>query len=155
LGLFRGRNGRHFRLAGHGWVRNHAVERHQAAFVGTIVGIDAALEAVELRAKVLDSHPHGQSASGHLESEVVALDVDPELGLGFAETALEPVGVNQAIDEEALLGEHGLPAHIIVGGQGGELVAILAGDDLAVGVDASVESIEAGDFLAPQSTWPG
>ena len=81
--------------------------------------------------------------------------IPPVQGFGFAEAAELPLVVGERIDQDALLGEGGLPALVVLFGEAIKRGGIFAGNDLAFGVHAGFEGIEAGDGLAPKSTRTG
>ena len=99
-------------------------------------GIQAALEAGE----IVPAH-----AGPGPVSRVV---MPPEVGFGFAQAAELPIVVDESIDQDAMLGERGLPALVVLFGEVVEPGGIFAGDGLGFGVNAGLEGIEAGDGLA-------
>jgi hypothetical protein len=126
-----------------------ALQLSEGAVKGALGGIDPALEEMELMIR-----PGGDLAErGVLVQSVegfrgVGELVSPELGLGAAEAAELPIGADEVIDEDAFGGSGRLPLEVIVAGEGFELGAVLAGDDLRFGFDAGFECVEARDGLS-------
>jgi hypothetical protein len=131
------------RLVGAGGLQACEAGKGAVEVAGT--GIDAALEAGE--GFRLGGCGLGERAV-LVGVQPVLLVKDPELGLGFMEAAEEPIGVDEGIDEAALLGSGGLEALEIFGGEGFEIGGIFAGNDERLGVDAGLQRIHAGGGLA-------
>jgi hypothetical protein len=77
-----------------------------------------------------------------------------EVGLRAVQPAAEPVATDEGIDEVAFDG--GLRAELVLVfvGEAFEIRLVFAGDDGVAGVDAMLESVEAGRFLASGGTRP-
>jgi hypothetical protein len=72
----------------------------------------------------------------------------PELGFHFAKAAGHPLGGDEGIDKEALLGSGGAEARVVFVGEGFQSVRILARNDVGLGIDAGFEGVEARGGLA-------
>ena len=107
--------------------------------------IDAALEAGELVAGFAEG-------DGEVDVEDSVGDVGeallPELGFDAAEAAEEPFGIDEGVDEHALLGGGGMEAVVILVGEGFEAAGGFVLDDVGTGVDAGFESVHRGAGLA-------
>jgi hypothetical protein len=103
-------------------------------------GIDAALKAGELLTVL------GEDAA---EGPIVNVEGPlPEVGFDGAETAEEPIAIDEGVDEETLLGGGGLEALVIFGGEFLEGCRGFALDDLGFSVDAGFECVHGGSGLA-------
>jgi len=128
-----------------------AAELSEGAVERALGGVDAALEAGE---GVLLGHEGAAQGLVHvlfvpfgpiilfLESAL------PGFRLGFAETAEEPVGGDQGVDEDGLFGARGLEAFVVAGFQSVEVLGFLAADDLRFGVDAGFEGVHGREGFA-------
>ena len=117
-----------------------AAELLECGVVVALGGVDAALEAGEFVALL---------GVGLAEGDVE--DVEsflPELGFDGAETAEEPLAIDEGVDEQALLWGGGAEAVVILAGQGGEGGGVFATDELRLGVDAGFEGVHGGAGLA-------
>jgi hypothetical protein len=65
----------------------------------------------------------------------------PELGFDAAEAAEEPFGIDEGVDEHALLRGGGMEAVVILVGEGFEAGGGFVLDDVGTGVDAGFESV--------------
>jgi hypothetical protein len=117
----------------------------EGAVVGAVGGIEAALEAGEGAGAV----------GGHVADGVVLIDVDggldfvpPDLGFGATEAAELPIGGDEGIDQEALLGCLGMEAVVVVEDEGFEVFGVFTGDDGRLGVNAGFEGVHAGGGFA-------
>jgi hypothetical protein len=129
-----------------------ALKLIEGAVVVALGRIDAALEAGEGVAAAIEGLAErtflvGREEGGHF--------VGPELGFDLAIAAEEPLGLDEGIDEERLLGGVGVEAVVVIEGEGFEILGGLAGDDLGAGVDAGFEGVETGDGLALGSAGAG
>lgn len=153
----RGRGGKG---RGAGWLRSpgregirlaalgiQALEFFEGAVVVAVGGIDAALEAGELLATVVEAQAHEALRVRFPDLRFLHFAL-PELGFGLAEAAEEPLAIDEGIDQEALLGGGGLPTLLVFGGEGLEIGGVLAANDLRFGVNAGLDGVEAGDGLA-------
>jgi len=124
----------------------------QGAAVGALDGIAAALEAGEGLLAAFEG-----VAVGLLFRNGAALEVGefgfPELGLGFAEAAEEPLGIDEDIEQGALGGGLGLEFGEVVAGEGGQGGGVLAADDLGLGVDARFQGVLGSGGLALGKAW--
>jgi hypothetical protein len=122
-----------------------ALQFFERAIVRALGGIDAALQASEGVEPALED----------MTKRVVVIDAvflflsfvgmkSPELGLDATQTAKLPIGVHERIDQETLERTVGLELPMVIGGERFEGSGIFAGDDLRFGVDAGLESVEAG-----------
>ena len=103
-------------------------------------GIDAALEATEVAGVMFEG-----------STEVVLVGVEgalgsfdgsfPHMGFGAAKAAEHPVGVDEDVDVEALVGSGGVEASVVVGGEGFEVGGGFSGDDFGFGIDAGFEGV--------------
>jgi len=104
--------------------------------VVALVGVDAALVTGEFV---------GVLGEDVAEGDVV--DVDdalPELGLDDAETAEEPLAIDEGIDEHGPLGGGGAEAVVIFADEFLEVGPDFAANELGFGVDAGFEGIHGG-----------
>jgi len=74
--------------------------------VVAVGGIDAALEAGELLATVVEAQAHEALRVRFPDLRFLHFAL-PELGFGLAEAAEEPLAIDEGIDQEALLGVAG------------------------------------------------
>jgi hypothetical protein len=118
--------------------------------VGAVGGVDAALETCEDVAVALVNVRHFEAFDGVVKALDVVL---PELGFEGAETALEPLGSDESVDQGAHFGGGGLVAAVVFGGEESESRGVFAGDDLGLSVDAGFQGIEADCGLALDGGW--
>ena len=126
--------------SGCGFFGLEAAELVEGIMVVALGGIDAALEAGEFV---------GLLGEDLAEGDVV--DVDdalPELGLDDAETAEEPLAIDEGIDEHGPLGGGGAEAVVIFADEFLEVGPDFAANELGFGVDAGFEGIHGGVGLA-------
>ena len=125
-------------------------EGHEGAMVRALDGVDAALETFEGVAVAL-------VGLGCLEALLLPEktgDVElEELGFEGAEAALHPLGGDQGIDQGADFGSGGLVAVMVLSSEERESRGIFAGDDLGLGVNAGLQSIEADSGPALSGAW--
>ena len=123
-----------------------ALQLGESTVEGTLGGIDAALEEVELLVGAGDDLAERSCLAESTEG-VRGIDefVSPELGFRATETAKLPIGADEFVDEGAFGGSGRLPLEVVVAGEGFELAGNLAGDDLRFGFDAGFERVEAGN----------
>jgi hypothetical protein len=81
--------------------------------------------------------------------------VFPEVGLGAEEAAQDPFVADERVNLEALLGSEGLETGDVLILERGKFVAVLADDELRVGVEAGFECVLGGDGLALGSARAG
>jgi hypothetical protein len=106
--------------------------------VSALDALAAALQAGEaLRGTLEGSAEHFVRVTVRDTRELVF----PEMGLGFAETAEQPLGIDEDIDKGALGGGLGLVVEEVLGGQGVEGRGVFATDDLGFTVDARFQGI--------------
>ena len=120
--------------------------------VVAVGGVDAALEAGEIVGVVVEGLADLDFVVGPEGVEGALL---PELGLADAKTAEEPFGVDEGVDEHALLGGGGVEAAVVFRLEGFEVGGFFAADDLGFGVDAGFEGIHAGGRFALGSVGAG
>ena len=122
-----------------------ALEFLEGVAVVAVGGVDAALEAGEFVAVAV---------AGLAKSDLVVEPPGgertflPDLGFDDAESAEEPFGVDEDVDEHTLLGGGGAEALVILGFEGFEVGEVFAADDLGFGVDAGFQGIHAGSGFA-------
>jgi len=112
--------------------------------VGAAGGIDAALEAFEVVAVVGVGLGEDDRIFGL--PEVIDLLV-PDLGFDGAEAAEEPFALDHGVEEGARGGAGGAVVVEVFVAEGGEVVVVLAEDDLGFGVDAGFKGVPAGGGL--------
>jgi hypothetical protein len=131
-----------------------ALELLERALEVSLGGVDAVLEAGEDFSFLI--------VDGAAEENEVFLTVGflavfgtadfdiavPELGFGATEAAENPVGVDEDIDEAALVGNIGLKTVGVAGGEGLEVDGIFALNDFGFGIDAGGEGIQPGNGFA-------
>ena len=122
-----------------------ALEILEGVAVVALGGVDAALEAGELVGVFTVGLAEGDFVVGFEGGKRAFL---PKLGFDDAETAEEPIGVDEGVDEHALFGGGGVEAVVIFGFEGFEVGGFFAADDLGFGVDAGFEGIHAGGGFA-------
>ena len=120
----------------------------ESVAVVTVGGVDAALEAGEAV---------GVQAEGRRQAQVVDLlrAFVPEVGFADAEAAEEPFGIDEGIDEHALLRSGGKEAIMVLRFESFEVGLEFAADDLRFGVDAGFEGIHGGAGLALRGAGSG
>ena len=125
----------------------------EGAVVGALGGIDAALQAGEGIAVVVEDLAQRRrfTAGNLLAGDLMG----PQIGLDTAETAELPVGGDEGIDEEALEGGGGLELAVVFREEGFELGGIFPGNDLRLGIDTGLERVETGDGFALRSAGAG
>jgi hypothetical protein len=74
--------------------------------------------------------------------------VSPEFSFDAAETAGDPIGGDEDIDQIRLFGGGGSPALVVAIGEGLEFPGIFAADDFAFGVDAGLKCVHGRSCLA-------
>jgi hypothetical protein len=112
-----------------------ALELIEGAVVVALGRIDAALETGEGIGAAIEGLAERTFLVGREEGGQF---VGPELGFDLVVTAEEPLGLDEGIDEERLLGGFGVEAVVVIEGEGFEVFGRLAGDDLGAGVDAGL-----------------
>jgi hypothetical protein len=133
----------------------YRVEFFEGGAGGALEGVEAGLDAEEAFFEGLEAVGEGVlTGQDHetilfFEVVVVALEVvGVEVGLGEAETADEPLVVDEGIDEVSLARGDGLELGVVFGGEAGEGFGIFAADDMGFGMKAGLESVKAGDGFA-------
>jgi hypothetical protein len=129
-----------------------ALELIEGAMVVALGRIDAALETGEGIAAAIEGQAERTFLVGREEGGQF---VGPELGFDLVVAAEEPLGLDEGIDQERLLGGGGAEAVVVIEGEGFEILGGLAGDDPGAGVDAGFEGVETGDGLALGSAGAG
>jgi hypothetical protein len=116
---------------------------------GTLAGTASAVEApLEL------AEGFGLMAGGLAEGifviglKGVAVVVCPELGFGGTEAALEPLAVDEVVDEGAGFGGGGMVALVVLGDEEFEIGESFGREDEGLGVDAGFEGVHGGSGLA-------
>ena len=113
--------------------------------VVALVGVDHALEALQGTAAAVE----GLAERSLLAEDFGALYLaDKDLSFDNGESAEGPGGADEGVDLVAMLGECGLEALVVFGGESVELGVIFAGDDEGLGVDAGFQGIHGGAGLA-------
>jgi hypothetical protein len=126
-----------------------ASEFLEGALIIALGGVHAVLEAGEsLACHIIGSASERQEVLIAVAGSAGLGIPVPELGFDAAEAAEGPLGVDEDVDEAALLGGVGEEAVVVVGGEGFEVGGIFAGDDLRGGVDAGFDGVEAGGGFA-------
>ena len=115
-----------------------ALEILEGVAVVALGGVDAALEAGELVGVFTVGLAEGDFVVGFEGGKRAFL---PKLGFDDAETAEEPIGVDEGVDEHALFGGGGVEAVVIFGFEGFEVGGFFAADDLGFGVDAGFQGV--------------
>jgi hypothetical protein len=117
----------------------------EGSLVISLGGGNAVLEAGEdFAAVVTDGAAEGEEVFG--AARLAPLHVlFPELGFGAAEAAEGPLGVDEDIDEGALLWGAGVEAIVVGSGEGFEIGSVFVADGFGFGVDAGAEGVVAGD----------
>jgi hypothetical protein len=127
----------------------------EGALVIALGGVDAVLEAGEdFAGIVIEGAAEGEEVfggAGFAPLHVLA----PELGFGAAEAAEGPLGIDEDVDEGALLGGIGVEAGVVTGGEGIEGGGVLVADDFGFGEDAGAEGVVAGDGFAGRGAGAG
>jgi len=119
----------------------------------------AALQAAKLAEDLLEGVAGGgvglpDVAEGAYEVGAHGQDA-VEVGLGAVKAAAEPVAADEGIDEVTLDGGCRTALVLVFAGEALKIGRILAWDDGTTGVDAVLESVEAGSFLPSGSARPG
>jgi hypothetical protein len=117
----------------------------EGALAGAAGAVEAPLELAEGFGLVAGGLAEGIFVMG---LEGVAVVVCPKLGFGGAEAALEPLAVDEVVDEGAGFGGGGVVALVILGDQEFEIGEFLGGKDEGFGVDAGFEGVHGGGCLA-------
>jgi hypothetical protein len=118
--------------------------------VDALGSVDAALEAAEDLVIAFVDLGQFEAFGGVVEVPDVVL---PELRFEGAETALEPLGGDEGVDQGAYFGSGGLVAVVIFGGEERESRGVFAGNDLRLSVDAGFQGIEADSGPALDGAW--
>src|ERR1035441_1767935 len=115
-----------------------AVEFLEGEAIVLVGGVDAALQAGELVGVLAVGLAEGDFVVGLEDGARAFL---PKLGFDDAETAEEPFGVDEGVDEHALFGGGGAEAVVVFGFEDFEVGGSFAADDLGFGVDAGFQGI--------------
>jgi hypothetical protein len=116
-------------------------------------GIEGVVEIVAEGGIVLDG---GVEEIGVGEIFVEAFDsVVPELGFDAAESALDPLGGDEGVDQASWLGSEGWKWRRNWAVRASSSAKIFAGDDVGPGVDAGFEGVERGSGFAFGRCWAG
>ena len=137
-------------LAGLGGAGLDFLEGREGAMVGALGGVDAALKAVEDLVIAFVDLGQFEAFGGVVEAPDFVL---PELRFEGAQTALEPLGGDEGVDQGAHFGSGGLVAVVVFGGEERESRGVFAGNDLRLCVDAGFQGIEADSGLALDRAW--
>jgi hypothetical protein len=134
-----------------------AGEVHESAVVGAIEGVDADLHAVELLGDGAVDVCERSVDVAELGSvfHVVGVGGLPEFGLDAAEPAEEPVGIDEGVDQGALLGGSGLEAVEVLLHKVVQVGVALVEDDEGSGMHAGFEGIHAGGGFAGRGAGAG
>jgi hypothetical protein len=117
----------------------------EGALAGAAGAVEAPLELAEGFGLVAGDLTEGIFVMG-LEGVLVV--VCPKLGFGGAEAALEPLAVDEVVDEGAGFGGGGAVALVVFGDEEFEIGERFGGKDEGFGVDAGFEGIHGGGGLA-------
>ena len=117
----------------------------EGALAGTAGAVEAPLELAEGLGLMAGGLTEGIFVIG-LEGVVVV--VCPKLGFGGAEAALEPLAVDEVVDEGAGFGGGGAVALVVLGDEEFEIGEFLGREDEGFGVDAGFEGVHGGSGLA-------
>jgi hypothetical protein len=128
-----------------------AIQFGKGILIRTLAEGDAALQAAE---GFMAGH-QGFAQGNALRAIGADCVVFPELGFGAEEAAEDPLIAQERIDLEALLGGEGLEASDVLVLELRELGAILAGDELRLGIEPGFEGVLGGDGLALRSAGAG
>jgi hypothetical protein len=122
---------------------------------GALQGVEAGLEAGETYFEGVEGVGEGvlalQDHETVLPFEVIVAFLEVvgvEVGFGEAEAADEPLVVDEGIDEIALAWGNGVELGVVFGGELGEGFGVFAADDVGFGMEAGLESVQAGDGFA-------
>ena len=121
-----------------------AVEFAKGAVPGTVVGGDLALDTGEEAGGGGIGEEGGSEVGGGGFGEDGAV----EIGLDALEAAFVPVGAEEGIDVEALVGRLGLVGVAIGVGKGLVFGGVFAGEDEGLGVEGVFEGVEAAGGFA-------
>src|ERR1019366_3139343 len=114
------------------------------AVPGAFEGGDLALDAgMEFGGGGLGKEGGGKGGAGGFGEEGAE-----EVGLDALEAALLPIGAEHGVHVEEFGGGFGAELALVVGGEDVVIGGVFAGDDDGGGVDAVLESVEAGGGLA-------
>jgi hypothetical protein len=137
-------------------------EVKEGAVVGALEAFAAALQAAESLRKALEGFAENLvfgiglvGVPAVVKVCEVGEPVFPEVGFGFAETAEQPLGIDEDVDEGALGGGLGLVVEEVLSGQGVEGRGVFATDDLGLGVDARFQGVLGRGGLALSGARPG
>ena len=125
-----------------------ALQLRESAIVGTLGGIDAALQTGEAVAGAIEDLAERGILFQTLEGFFRGGDfVFPELGFDATKATEIPIGLDEGIDEEAFQRSGRLKLPMVVRGEEFQFFGIFAGDDLGLGIDARFECVETGRGL--------
>jgi hypothetical protein len=88
-------------------------------------------------------------------SAIFVDDAVPEASFAAAQAAGDPLGVDEYVDEEALVGRAGLKTGVEFGGEVFEIGLAFADDDFGCGVDAGGGVIDAGGGFSGNGSGAG
>ena len=128
-----------------------ALQLGERFFIGAFGQSDAALEAAEGLVAGDEGFAEGR-AFGAIGAYGV---VFPELSFGAEEAAQDPFVAEEVVNLEALLGSGGLETFEVLVLELGELAAVLAGDELGLGIQAGFQSVHGRYSLALRRTRAG
>jgi hypothetical protein len=117
----------------------------EGALAGTAGAVEAPLELAEGFGLVAGDLTEGIFVMG---LEAVLVVVCPKLGFGGAEAALEPLAVDEVVDEGAGFGGGGMVALVVLGDEELEIGESFGREDEGFGVDAGFEGVHGGSGLA-------
>jgi hypothetical protein len=117
----------------------------EGALAGAAGAVEAPLELAEGFGLVAGGLAEGIFVMG-LEGVLVV--VCPKLGFGGAEAALEPLAVDEVVDEGAGFGGNGVVALVVLVDQEFEISELFGGENEGFSVYAGLESIHGGGGLA-------
>jgi hypothetical protein len=117
----------------------------EGALAGTAGAVEAPLELAEGFGLLAGGLAEGILAIGF---EGVLVVECPKLGFGGAEAALEPLAVDEVVDEGAGFGGGGMVVLVILADEEFEIGELFGGKDEGFGVDAGFEGVHGGGGLA-------
>jgi hypothetical protein len=131
------------------------------AVIGAMEIVAAAFEPGKRLAGVLEGLAEETVLERLMGAKVIVVLGDleelgfPELGFGLAKPAEGPLGIDEHIDEGALLGGLGGVVAEVLPGESGQFGGIFAADDLGLSINAGFQGILGRDGLAFRGTGAG
>lgn len=105
---------------------------------GAVIGIDAALQAAQLRAGIAPGFADDRAVVGIGAGREFGND---DFDLGAVKTAAEEFAMDEVVHEPPLVGSAGLVVVVVLGPEGFQFGGVFPGEEFGEGVDAGFQGV--------------